>query len=306
MLLTSDLYLSNYGYFNTTSWESFKKEHDFVSDIKRSKDTGRYVVTPVTHQQFKLFPEDKLIMDSSFAALYGVYTVGGSEVLRIANYDIILNMLSNTKSLEEAKRFFDIMGVRYIIANYDIAEKGFKFLKSVKVDASTVYLHEYETNAGRFMIFNKASYVKDDKAVIEKLLDKQIDLRKELILLEDEKDGNEVRDDKNNMPGDYAKRNALVYKTRLVSYKANKVVLECETNRDAFFYMSDAYYPGWKAYIDGKEVRIYRANLAFRAIKIPKGIHQVLFRYIPFSFYFGLFLTIIGVILSACLIRKQL
>ncbi|MDP4196032.1 MAG: YfhO family protein, partial [Bacteroidota bacterium] len=52
-----------------------------------------------------------------------------------------------------------------------------------------------------------------------------------------------------------------------------------------FLFLGDTYYPkGWKAYVDGKETKIYRTNHAFRGIVVPKGDHKVEFVYAPVSF----------------------
>ncbi len=80
--------------------------------------------------------------------------------------------------------------------------------------------------------------------------------------------------------------------------------LYCTIEDNALLYVSDAHYPGWKAYIDGKEVSIYRANLAFRAGYVPKGHHSVLFVYQPLSFYIGFCLSMIGLLASFFLLIK--
>jgi hypothetical protein len=72
----------------------------------------------------------------------------------------------------------------------------------------------------------------------------------------------------------------------------NKVLLSVETGRRAFLILSDAWYPGWKAYIDGQETLIYKTNAVSRGILITgEGKHQVEFRFVPMSFYLGLGLT---------------
>lgn len=53
----------------------------------------------------------------------------------------------------------------------------------------------------------------------------------------------------------------------------------------------DSYYPGWTAYMDDKEVKIERANYAFRAVDIPIGKHRVRMSYQPTSFFSGLAIT---------------
>jgi len=63
-------------------------------------------------------------------------------------------------------------------------------------------------------------------------------------------------------------------------------------------FLSDAYYPGWQAFANGEETKIYRANYAFGAVYLPKGKHQVRFVYTPTGFKLGLAVTIAGLILT--------
>lgn len=57
---------------------------------------------------------------------------------------------------------------------------------------------------------------------------------------------------------------------------------------EKLYFRSDTYYPGWKAYVNGKETKIYRANYNFRAIITPSGENEVIMKYEPESFYTGL------------------
>ncbi|MFA5338479.1 MAG: YfhO family protein, partial [Candidatus Omnitrophota bacterium] len=47
------------------------------------------------------------------------------------------------------------------------------------------------------------------------------------------------------------------------------------------------------ALVDGKRVKIYPADYAFRAITVPAGEHMVTFRFSPFSFKLGVALTVL-------------
>ena len=63
--------------------------------------------------------------------------------------------------------------------------------------------------------------------------------------------------------------------------------------------IAQAYYPAWKAYVDGQPARIWRANYAFQAVEVPAGQHQVLLFYEDKRFLIGAALS--GLALLACL-----
>jgi uncharacterized membrane protein YfhO len=60
-------------------------------------------------------------------------------------------------------------------------------------------------------------------------------------------------------------------------------------------FLSDTYYPGWQALIDGKPTKIYRTDYTFRSILVPQGNHVVVFVYNPKSFSYGLKVSIISI-----------
>jgi len=82
-----------------------------------------------------------------------------------------------------------------------------------------------------------------------------------------------------------------------------KIILEEDPgNVKAMYFISDAYYPGWKAYIGGKEVKIYRANYAFQAVPVPSPDSEVVFKYEPKSFFDGLKISILSLVILLLLL----
>ncbi len=86
---------------------------------------------------------------------------------------------------------------------------------------------------------------------------------------------------------------------RIVRYENQTVIVQASLNSPGVLVLADSYYPGWKAYVDGREEEILRANLFFRAVPLPEGEHMVEFRYEPLSFKIGLiisFITLSGLV----------
>lgn len=82
------------------------------------------------------------------------------------------------------------------------------------------------------------------------------------------------------------------------------VVLETKPNAlptDRMLVVSENYYPGWKAFVDNKEAKIYRANYTFRAIVVPRGKHNIKFEYQPESLKIGMMISSVSLVLLVIL-----
>ena len=70
-------------------------------------------------------------------------------------------------------------------------------------------------------------------------------------------------------------------KINILSERADRLVISIATDVNGWLSIADTWYPGWKASIDGMDVILYRANYAFRGIRIPAGNHTVVIHYQP-------------------------
>jgi hypothetical protein len=73
---------------------------------------------------------------------------------------------------------------------------------------------------------------------------------------------------------------------QLISKTPNKLIYTADiTGGTALAVCSEIYYPhGWRAYMDGKEIDIIRANYILRAINLPEGKHEIAFEFTPESY----------------------
>ena len=59
----------------------------------------------------------------------------------------------------------------------------------------------------------------------------------------------------------------------------------------ALLVLSEVHSPGWQARVDGEPVPLLRANVAFSAVWLAPGDHEVTWRYVPRSFHLGLLVS---------------
>jgi hypothetical protein len=67
---------------------------------------------------------------------------------------------------------------------------------------------------------------------------------------------------------------------------------------------SDAWYPGWHAWIDGRSAAVFPVDYALRGVAVPAGTHSVEFRYLPVTTYIGATITILTVVLLLLMLRR--
>ncbi len=79
-----------------------------------------------------------------------------------------------------------------------------------------------------------------------------------------------------------------------IDYKDEHITIAAESSGNNFLFLGDTYYPpGWKAFIDGTETKIYKTNHGFRGIIVPEGKHKIEFIYAPASFFVGMYASLI-------------
>ena len=150
---------------------------------------------------------------------------------------------------------------------------------------------EYANAFPRVFLAHNAYIQNNAQEILDLIFDSKIDLLTSVIL---EESPREITDS-----GKFIElsKPSADSSTSIISYEPQKVSIHAKTNVPQMLFLSDNYYPGWKAYVDDKETKIYRANYTFRSIFLPQGNHKVIFIYKPLSFQVGLLISLIAVTL---------
>lgn len=80
----------------------------------------------------------------------------------------------------------------------------------------------------------------------------------------------------------------------ILERRADRMVLEVEASAPGHVVVAEAYQRGWKAVLDGAPATVVPANLLFRAVAVPAGLHRLELRYRPASVFWGAGLSAAG------------
>ncbi len=233
---------------------------------------------------------------------YRASYIEGYDPLYISRYGEFIGAASDGK-FHEAQRsgvvfpkrgdntqdILNFLGVKYIIHKiadgrfawaYPFWEYPVDYFTPIYKDASyEVYQNQKAFN--RAFIIGQHRVEGSGEKLLHAMFDEDSNLKEEAFL--EEKIDQELAKD--------AKGQAFIK-----SYEPNEIIMEASSSGRVMLVLTDPFYPGWKAFVDGSETKIYRANYAFRGVVIPQGVHHVRFTYDPDGFKIGLALGLVGLL----------
>ncbi len=187
---------------------------------------------------------------------------------------------------------YNLLGPKYIIASKAGAPADGDIVPVFDADPDiNIYLNR--SALPRPVFVSQAIVVNSHQAAWEQLKSPNFDPLRSVIL---ENAENEAQESllRETPPPDYD--------LAILRYDLHTVEIGLQTNAPGYLFLSDAYYPGWQAQVDGKPAPLYRANYAFRAVPVLAGQHTVRFEFKPLSWRIGL--AISGITLLALFVIR--
>ncbi|MBI5650661.1 MAG: YfhO family protein [Chloroflexi bacterium] len=156
-----------------------------------------------------------------------------------------------------------------------------------------VALYENHDAMPRAFLAHNARVV-DDEAALKEISRDDFKPRDTLLLAS----GASLRARDPNLSGEFA---------RIDEYAPERVVISARANTDAYLVLTDSWYPGWIARVDGIETPIERADYIFRAVRLAPGEHRVEFEFRPASLLIGAIISGIALIalLGVVIVSKR-
>ncbi len=81
-------------------------------------------------------------------------------------------------------------------------------------------------------------------------------------------------------------------------FEMNEIEVSVKTSENGMLFLSEVNYPAWKASVDGKDAKIFKAFTTLRAVEVPKGEHTIIMRYESDAFKTGSMITLATLVLS--------
>lgn len=180
-------------------------------------------------------------------------------------------------------RILSLYNVKYLLSPWPIESEALVSLAS----AGPVFVYRNPLALPRAFMVGKYRFVSDRQAAERLLVAPDFDPREEVILEEDP--AIVVRD--------FGRADVAID-----SYGYTHVAARVATKTPGLLIVSDTPYPGWKATIDGRMTRIYRANISQRAVLVPAGVHEVRFEFRSATIRAGFWLSVGGILLLAAMV----
>ncbi|MDI6736239.1 MAG: YfhO family protein [bacterium] len=282
----------------------YKGEPRLAKLIKGNPDYCRIFMAPATSKFFyhhsgqidtNLLSLAKEALLTNLGLLHQVFDANGVECLLLRDYHVLMRMIT-TGNLSQVHQLLNLLNIKYIISRERLDGNELKL-----IEGETINIYENPTHLSRAFLVPNAVVIKDREDILRRMLRRDFDPQKEVIMEE------EIQNQKSKIKNKSKIENRKS-KIGIINYQPNKVIITASSPTDCFLFLSDTYYPGWKAYVDGVETKIYRADYIFRAIKLSKGEHNIEFKYLPSGFKPGCWLSFITAIFILCfgLVRKYI
>lgn len=326
LMIIADLFFHGINLNPLISQKFYNQKPALARWLERESVPYRYLLSPVTegaHLQdvrgkditeliYWLCWHGKSILFCNLGLLWRIPDVSGYDAMTIRDYEKFIWHIRNER-ISSIYHLLCMLNVKYIASETPFSHNGLRLADVIReplltgirgstyaspVDCRGIMHRVFTRNIcvyenigclSRSFFVPKATVVANKKEAFYYIMRPEFNPTKEVVIFE--KTSNPIK--LSNYKPQVCKSNQV----RIDTYQPNKIVIRTKTNASGFLFLGDTYYPGWKAFVDGKETKIYRANYIFRAIEITSGAHKIEFIYYPQVFKIGMFGSICTIFL---------
>jgi hypothetical protein len=214
---------------------------------------------------FRVYNEYRIY--ENYGVPYILEDAWGASPLRLARYDDMYRSL-------RMERVWELLNVKYVITWREELYAPSEIIYQEPADQGMTYVHRLNHVAPRVWLVYRVQESREDDTLAQ-LDNFDFDPAQEALVPVD------TRLSVEPPPPNEHGQVTVVHQT------PNALALNVNTPSDGLLVLSEIYYPGWHATIDGQASAILRVNYALRGIPVAIGQHQVKIFYRPVTFVLG-------------------
>ena len=184
-----------------------------------------------------------------------------------------IRVLIDYRADEHRKHMVNLLSPRYVLSPAPLDGQQFELVRD-----GPLRIYQNKQAAPRVFVAAEAEVITDDAAALRRLAS-------------DPPPPGHILVDR-ELPPSPAEAPAAA---EIETYGPNEVRVRITKPGGGILVLTDTWYPGWRAWVDGQPRPIARANCLMRCVPLRPGDRQVHFVYEPQAFRLGLFLSLLGV-----------
>ncbi|AMP07588.1 bacterial membrane YfhO family protein [Collimonas pratensis] len=190
------------------------------------------------------------------------------------------------------QRAIDLLGVRFISADRQLTAPGFQV--AVHDQQQNMWIMENTAAQPLFQSFTRYRPVSSDDEALQLL---QTPRQPELII--------EAAKGQTLPPLSDADNKADAIRFKVLTKQPTFYAVDVDAAEAGWLFLADANYPGWRATIDGQATHVFSGQLLGKAVMVPAGRHKLEFRFSSSTFRYGLWLSLLTLLISAGLLVRS-
>ncbi len=234
--------------------------------LKTQLDTA-----PAGQSTYRIVSGGLLPDGNSAASVYQFRDLTGNTPLQLAAVDDFVARMP-------AWRLWQLMHVRYILADRDISDPGLSQI----FQEGDLRLFEMGDPFPKAWFVSNIEIIPNPQVAIAHLASDQFDLRQSATIAE---------------AIDQPLDDVINGEINVVGFTPTSIQVEVSTSGQSLLVFSQIYYPGWRAEIDGQFVKIQQANGILQGVVVPEGQHIIDLSFVPTTFWNGVWIAATGLLL---------
>jgi len=284
-LLVCELSIFAFYFQPSVQASDFLEEAESVSFLKNDKSIYRKA-TFINYSPASL-KEAKELLFGAWNMVYGIADINGFSSLQpkylsnilFSSSELTYGYFPLSKLTETARRFVNLLNVKYFIIPKNLNDIPQGNLRKA-FENEKVIIFENQNALPRFFFVEEVQENSQEE-ILKKMLSTNSDF-KNVAFIEN---------------SDLLKKNRFKKNCHyeLLRYGYNQVEVRISSESECFMVMSDTFFPGWRAFINEKEIPIFRTNYFLRGFELASGEFTLKMRYQPTNILLSLGLSFLGV-----------